>query len=86
MCFAVQFVVITGCTVFCIGICDRMGFFENYFCSGCLLAMSFYICKAIGSFCFSPPAWHKLCLCCTRLMAAKLADNKTIVLSFRSEE
>ena len=52
MCFAVQFVVITDCTVFCIGICDRMGFFENYFCSGCLLAMSFYICKVIGSFCF----------------------------------
>ena len=22
--------------------------------------LSFYICKVIGSFCFSPPAWHKL--------------------------
>ena len=33
--------------------------------------------KVIGSFCFSPPAWHKLCLCYTRLMAAKLTDNKT---------
>ena len=40
-------------------------------------SLSFYICKVIGSFCFSPPAWHKLCLCCTRLMAAKLTDNKT---------
>ena len=39
--------------------------------------LSFYICKVIGSFCFSPPAWHKLCLCYTRLMAAKLTDNKT---------
>ena len=40
-------------------------------------SLSFYICKVIGSFCFSPPAWHKLCLCCTRLMAAKLTYNKT---------
>ena len=39
--------------------------------------MSFYICKVIGSFCFSPPAWHKLCLCHPRLMAAKLTDDKT---------
>ena len=34
--------------------------------------------EVIGSFCFSPPAWHKLRLCCTRPMAAKLADNKTL--------
>ena len=40
--------------------------------------LQFYICKVIGSFCFSPPAWHKLRLCYTRPMAAKLADNKTL--------
>ena len=40
--------------------------------------MSFYICKVIGSFCFSLPAWHKLRLCYTRPMAAKLTDNKTL--------
>ena len=38
----------------------------------------------IGAFCCWPPACHKLCLCFTRPKAAKLADNKTQVLSFRS--
>ena len=32
----------------------------------------------VGSFCFKPPAWHKLRLCFTRPMAAKLADNKIL--------
>ena len=41
-------------------------------------SVSFYICNVIGSFCFSPPAWHKLRLCYTRPMAAKLTDNKTL--------
>ena len=36
----------------------------------------------IGSFCCSPPAWHKLRLCCTRPMAAKLADNMCVIGSF----
>ena len=40
--------------------------------------MSFYICKVIGLFCFSQPAWHKLRLCYTRPIAAKLTDNKTL--------
>ena len=26
----------------------------------------------------SPPAWHKLRLCCTRPLAAKLTDKKTL--------
>ena len=38
--------------------------------------------EIIGSFCCSPPAWHKLRLCCTRPMAAKLADNMCVIGSF----